>query len=136
MIIEHFNFRWFELIIAWQECSGVAWAITVTRWGSVRVAKVGVRRCVPVCVVCNVKIVPSSESRSIAVIGVDGIIVVFVHGWFKRFYVVFVAEWKQEWVGRANVTCITCVKKLHSWNIFVGYFTLYRSLCTYSQRRC
>lgn len=54
--------------------------------------KVGVRRCVPVGVVSNVKIVSSSKSGSIAIVGVDGIIVVFVYGCFKRSYIVFVAE--------------------------------------------
>lgn len=92
MIIKYFNLGWSELIIARQECFGVACAVTVTRRWSVGVPKVGVRICIRVGVVGDVEIVASTKRGSITIVGVDSIIVISVHGCFEWFHVVLVAE--------------------------------------------
>jgi hypothetical protein len=92
MIVKHFNFGWMEVIIAGQECFRVAATIAVTRRRFVSVAKVGVGSCLYVAIADNVKIVTTSERGTIAVVGVDGVVVVFVDRSFEWFQVVFVAE--------------------------------------------
>ena len=85
VIEEHFDFGRMESIIASEESFGIAASITVTRRRFVRVAKVGVGSCLDVAVIDDVKVVATSERRTIAVVCVDSIVVVSVDGCFEWF---------------------------------------------------
>ncbi len=92
MVEKHFDFGWVEIIIASQESFGVAPTVIVTRWRFIGVTKVGVRPSLNVTIVYEVEVVTSSESGTIAIVGVDGIVVVSVNGCFEWLQIVLVTE--------------------------------------------
>ena len=91
-IVIHFNFAHTEVVIAGQKGFGVACSIIVTRRRSVGVTKIGVGPRVCVGVAPDVKIVSTTEGGTIAIVGVDSILVVSVHWCFEWLEVVFVTE--------------------------------------------
>ena len=83
MVVKHFDFGWLEPIITRQESFCVACAVVEPRRGSVSVSKIGIRSCVGIGVVCDVKVVSSTKCRSIAIVGIDSVIMISINGCFE-----------------------------------------------------